>query len=97
MFTEGEWKVEKRILTGGYEFRWRVISETKPPNLPSNKVALVDTEANAHLIAAAPEMYEALKETLDFFHNEMADTFITQGILLKFPSLPKIIKALAKA
>lgn len=33
-----------------------------------------EVEANAHLIAAAPEMYEALKEAVEYF--EMAAEFV---------------------
>ena len=53
--------------------------------------------ANARLIASAPDLYEACKETLEWFNSELADAYITQGIMLKFPSLPKVALAIAKA
>ncbi|MFA5048969.1 MAG: hypothetical protein WC516_08150 [Patescibacteria group bacterium] len=37
---------------------WHISSETNPKHL----IASVDCEANAQLISASPDMYEALKE-----------------------------------
>lgn len=37
-------------------------------------------EANAHLSAAAPEMYQALREVLLFFNDENCDDIVTLKI-----------------
>ena len=57
-YTKGEWKVKQLPLT------------REPAIYVGNKlIAGGVEEANAHLIAAAPEMYEALKELMDRFNG----------------------------
>jgi hypothetical protein len=70
-YTKGEWKVEQNDCDKPYHYR-----------IVTNKyiVAAVYSEDNAHLIAAAPDMYDALREILQIIHYgeslEKANTII---------------------
>ena len=89
-YTKGEWKVKRqRIISvdNGNE----IIATTKsPPLMPTGQA-----EANAHLIAAAPDMYEALKVA----RNEIERLAMVTGYEgeAHFPKLEQINEALAKA
>ena len=63
-YTEGEWKAHK-ISSSGY---------TIESNLPeSDVIARVEySQGNAHLIAATPDMYEALKALLPDKNDPLA-------------------------
>ena len=77
MFTKGEWRAEQSgtaIMAGGK----RIATVNQVINR-------VEREAIAHLIAAAPMMYEALKELSGFKH--LTDSTLGE----------KIKQALAKA
>ena len=54
-YTKGEWKVEDTF---------RVIDECNKGIAHSLKPNLEEAKANTHLIAAAPDMYEALRGIL---------------------------------
>ena len=54
--TKGEWRAFQSRNKG-----WNVGTPSKNGGLIGIAIG-VDTEANAHLIAAAPDMYEALKQ-----------------------------------
>ena len=58
-FTEGEWKVNKHYgcIYSGETLIARVANFSENASTP-------ETEANARLIAAAPELYEMLREEL---------------------------------
>ena len=91
-YTKGKWKVRKVDTNNA----WIYFDDPEPSieiYSPYDNEAL----ANANLIASAPELYEACKETLAFFNSELADAYLTQGIMLKFPSLSKVALAIAKA
>jgi len=63
-FTKGEWG----IIKDGIKTYW-VIAKTKPlPTIVSMIVRLKEEEeeANAHLISASPDMYEALELLLKY-------------------------------
>jgi len=76
-YTKGEWKTDQRGNTG------IGIYSILPDGEESEEIALVDdisddlfpnddqTEVNAHLIAAAPDMYEALKSVVEY-ENELS-------------------------
>ena len=69
--TEGPWKIAYRAKNessfsiqakGGVrvcavKYNWRV------------RNSITEAEANAHLIAAAPDLLEALEELVEFFHG----------------------------
>jgi hypothetical protein len=79
-YTKGEWKV---ITRGG---SMRVVAISGKPEIAD---IIGNFEPNAHLIAAAPDMYEVLQ-----------DVEMTMGMTLAdhFPELRnKIVKAIAKA
>ncbi len=57
-FTKGEWIVEDTF---------RILDENNRGIAHSLKSNFGEAKANAHLIAAAPEMYEACKIALEFF------------------------------
>ena len=59
-FTKGPWEVEKDALHPFF-YVGKVNSKTF--------IATVNNEANAKLIAAAPDMYYALKECYGFIEN----------------------------
>jgi hypothetical protein len=74
-YTKGEWKYE-------HEYRYHNVVAIDG-NTKSTVVqcgTLENSEANAHLIAAAPEMYEALKEIKSL--TEEAHTF-PKGVLIQ--------------
>lgn len=56
-FTKGEWKVERFVNNKGFEISFNDDGEVVADH--------VYTEPDAHLIAAAPEMYAMLQEILD--------------------------------
>ena len=66
MHTKGPWKHvydPPEVLMGGHQRSWRVLGQL-PPYGTAQHIAdcynNVDSEANARLIASAPELYEAL-------------------------------------
>lgn len=69
-YTKGEWKASKITtiqgikMAGGYKYGLWVDNKTSH-SLTSESIAFIKTEQDAHLIAAAPDMYEALKELID--------------------------------
>lgn len=58
-YTKGEWKINKTewIIGDAYTVKSGLTLVALVPGIDT----LPEAEANAHLIAAAPEMYEALK------------------------------------
>ena len=85
-FTEGPWKAHNRgpVFTKEdvYEIHWSEDGECV--------AEIVHGEADANLIAAAPELYEALKEMEEFVDMEC-------GIGAFSSSCKSAVKALAKA
>jgi len=68
-YTKGEWRVEV-----GYSSMWvmegaEVIAEMAD-SLESHGIK-IDSEANAHLISAAPRMYEGIKEALNILDGKL--------------------------
>lgn len=97
-YTKGEWEVTKWAshpnihvsVEDGKGFRFIAnCGNPKDDTLPTNP----DAEANAHLIAAAPDMYEALKELID--HMTMTKGAFARPTLADVKRMAD--KALAKA
>lgn len=67
-FTPGPWDAEEGI--GGRSCDWQIY----PPHALRDDTPLADaySEANARLIAAAPEMYAALKEIVHFEADQLS-------------------------
>ena len=89
MYTKGEWEVSssgKRIWVTGVDSSGIHFVEPIAEIKDLNKHA----EANAQLIAAAPDLYEACKWLLE-------DCDINEGARVKVSTKTQIIKALAKA
>ena len=70
-FTTGEWKYEEYVPNGvtinGKEYI--IYTGSVNPKEPGEDIALARREADARLIAAAPEMYELLVKILDDTQN----------------------------
>lgn len=68
--TPGPWKMRNR--TGNHDWNnWRIAAEDGPGRVGGicrldESLTGEESEANARLIAAAPELLEALRETLEF-------------------------------
>jgi len=58
-FTPGPWRVEKRHAVHSGKRR------TANANVMNHRIPYMEKKANAHLISAAPDMYEAMKEFCD--------------------------------
>ena len=79
-YTKGEWKVEVRESSNCI----RIKSHDDTQGYADYIVQIADVfgtngedEANAHLIAAAPDMYEALKAIREMFQDGNPDRGIT--------------------
>lgn len=89
-YTKGEWKAVKD--TNGRTHLMAFDSDGAERNIAILSVRSVEqTEADAHLIAAAPAMYEALKAIINNQMLRKAGNFTECGIL------QQIDQALAKA
>jgi len=110
-YTKGDWKVERPLQRedGLYDDNLTAIKAgdniicqlPEPHYIPDTGDRLwyngqVEVlKANAHLIAAAPQMYEALKEAMDFIKGTYRE-FISD-MDWERELLPQIEQALAKA
>jgi len=70
MYTKGEWRVDRKRSS----FEYDIYSKDNPPKViarvPSgvsnySRLVPAEGEANAQLIASAPDLYEACKEGLE--------------------------------
>lgn len=87
-YTKGEWKVEdETVIVCGM----RLIASTTAGGF-NYSAYRKENEANAHLISAAPDMYEALK-ALDEYGNASHP----YNLKLKKVAFELLDKALAKA
>ncbi len=83
-YTKGEWKVRAKYDEQGwptYRLKWM--------DNPNDKV---EVEANAHLIAAAPALYEALEAVDDYLSAPYPE-----NMKLKQIAADKLVTALALA
>ena len=73
-YTKGEWRAEKRHnFEPGVQspnLKWRIIAKTHKDALPK-AIAIIDSEANAHLIAAAPLMHGQLKTGVEALYEAL--------------------------
>jgi len=93
-YTKGEWRIDRASLHS--DFSIHVFSHDY--NEGDETVAIIvnskEAEANAHLIAAAPDMYEALGEAklqLEYLGDKFTKTGTGESILAR------IVQAQAKA
>jgi len=84
-YTKGEWKVNKFPDT-------RILIVAPPAEICTMiyEKLVSEAEANAHLIAAAPDMYEALKAV-------MKEEIFWEDVKLTTATVQSVSKALAKA
>jgi len=80
-YTKGEWKANKN-----YMGTWTIHTD-------ETHIADVDRHFNAHLMAAAPDLYEALKGISHAFENWGTSAFMAY----MYKSQIQIKEALAKA
>ena len=66
-FTQGKWKYEESVTINGKEYI--IYMGSVNPKEPGENIALARRKADARLIAAAPELYEALKACADFIED----------------------------
>jgi hypothetical protein len=72
MHTKGPWKINNNI---GHKGELGIIADTAPciiAIMGNQKVWPAEAEANAHLIAAAPDLLEACKALLEEFNSRTA-------------------------
>lgn len=94
-YTKGEWRIHPTHKTDIYALNngSKLVAECGNPNLPNG-----EDLANAHLISASPDMYEALKGIMSL-HIKDYDS-LNMGIGIKTEGgqiLIRAEKALAKA
>jgi len=90
MYTEGDW-LTYADYSGAVEsivVRWKnhTVKSVCDINLE-----LKESEANAHLIAAAPDMYEAIRWVLEDYREKRANTSLAVS------THTRLLNALAKA
>lgn len=83
-YTKGEWNLELRPANNVHRIRTdrEIIADVFGTN--------AEDKANAHLIVAAPDMYEALKWLCEDINNK-------EAIVSRVSTRTKIINALSKA
>ena len=81
-YTKGEWKAKR--ISGELGNMYYV-------NIPDYPHKIEAREEDSHLIAAAPDMYEALKEVQLMFDRGLTENMIGRK------TMDRAIKALAKA
>jgi hypothetical protein len=85
-YTKGEWKVEednlgcKNIIVDKQEI-FSIGGDTNEIGYTTGLSNEEQDLANAHLIAAAPEMYEALKEMVRHFNQDVLNTYFDNKTL----------------
>ena len=91
MYTKGEWKPAYHGNVNGYE-KYSVCTDTDVVCNIHVKADGNEANANAHLIASAPDMYEALKVLVKEYNVDLEYCKFTD-----IPHWEKACKALAKA
>ena len=86
-YTKGKWRVRQGIL----DKRQILITADDKVDIAIVRYEIKESKANAHLIAAAPCMYEALKGLMEIAKIAMPDTFFESDSRVN-----KARKALAK-
>ena len=103
MHTKGEWKITDVAFARWSTYRKSVTGARNFVTMDLGQVAEIhgDTEdeslANAHLIASAPDMYEALKEARTALTIKLDTPTYQEIIDFKNRVEPMILRALAKA
>jgi len=82
-YTKGPWRSENAVDAGCY----RVYSDNE--QIAETYLHGSDDEANAHLIAAAPKMYEVLNEVMTWAHHNLLIKNITHLEAIIEPILAK--------
>jgi len=97
LFTQGEWKVAEEtgvIVCNG----WMIANTAYPGEADEQmtKANILERDANARLIAAAPKMYKALKDCVEYFRNEILRQYREKGTIPYFEEYNKGVLALAE-
>lgn len=72
-FTKGPWSIGSDIISIKIESECQDVAEINRPEDPRDISHATEVVANAHLIAAAPDMYEALKELVGIIDGYWED------------------------
>jgi len=70
------------VCGNGYGF-WRNGLENDYPNMSDIDVVNMEMEANANLISAAPDLYEALKAIVDMGHEDNPSVWLKAEMAIK--------------
>lgn len=76
--TPGPWVVERSVIRGDADHLGRTVAVASTLNVawPFGRRAVKEEPYNAHLIAAAPELYESLKIAVEVLEKTANDTLI---------------------
>lgn len=99
-YTKGKWTINKSSPTDVYAINngSHFVAECGNPYLPNG-----EDLANAHLISAAPDMYEAIKMAINELTEiqgdwaSVSDTYVPSWVNLIRNALSPLHQALAKA
>jgi len=91
-YTKGEWKADGHFILAGPEIIAQMVESGENRN-----GIIIDSHANANLIAAAPILYEALNDLLCWVNAILSHGLAEHGIIINNPPVAKSVKALAKA
>lgn len=105
-YTKGEWKLNDTAFSRYSTYRGKVsgartfvVNEGLEQIAEAQGSTQIEAEANAHLIAAAPEMYEACKRAYRAIVNHHVDGERIAGTICEYckGELDLLTQALAKA
>lgn len=92
-FTKGKWRQSHRVKPDGmyrtevYDEEGKTICTLAWHKVPIEGGYVTDREANAKLIAAAPEMFEAIERLIQAFSQTFEDEYRSTDVDIEFAKL----------